>query len=90
MNSTNMLGSALVFSLLVMPQAWADEPLGESVKLLIQAQTLDPEAGKQQAATPNAVAAREVQKAIAMPGHRITSYNVCYTKLLRVLWSPWQ
>jgi len=68
MNSTNMLGSALVFSLLVMPQAWADEPLGESVKLLIQAQTLDPEAGKQQAATPNAVAAREVQKAIAMPG----------------------
>jgi len=68
MNKLNLLGSALVLSLLVTSQAWADEPLGESVKLLIQAQTLDPDAGKLPVATPNAVAAREVQKAIAMPG----------------------
>ena len=27
----------------------------------------------------------EVQKHVIMTGHRITSYNVCYTKLLRVV-----
>jgi len=64
--ATVVMALTLLSSLSMVQGCSPSEPMGESKLTLVQAQTLDPDAGKEKVTAPNPVAGRVVQKAIAM------------------------
>jgi len=66
--ATVVIALTLLSSLSLVQGCSPSEPMGEAKLTLVQAQTLDPDAGKEKVTAPNPVAGRVVQKAITMSG----------------------